>query len=623
MSTYNTSSLAKEPRQLLFPDLLPFFEADSMDLRKQEYCAISTAAHTGDLSSVTYPVIASPYIKNELKGFIQHLALDCHYTASTIHHYIYGCVRTIAGFFNSVHPDVRSVTDIPYETIYAEYLEYLSDNGMALTSPVYHIIESMDIKKYNGKSHFVSGFTKFYKYIYSVAFPDTMKEYDKDIWDIRKLGITYNASVVRPRFTVNYTAIHQDWLKCAIKEYNYYRLQTRTFAAVLDDMKAFKQFSSFIEKEYPGLTGLTHIDRAVIEDFFAYLSRQGLGVTSYNRRISCLKTFFTVGSILDIKGLPDKPILFNKDFRKKPALMPRYFTDRELSQMNAHISELPSQIARMFFVLENCGMRVSDICSSTILVNGAPCLRDSKNGGMIFTYYMPKAHRYNSIPVSDLVADVIKDAIRESRYNFGDTCVYIFAKSHDAPISTETFSIRMNRMSKLNNLVKDDGSPLRIRGHVFRGTLATNYANCGISMDVIRMMLGQQKLGVLNHYVKIHSDSMADYLKPITEENEDLIQSIGRSVSEMIDVIKEPSLIPLPNGRCAKAVSSGICTHANACYSCRMFRPDPQFLDIYQAHLREAHSNIEIAKMSGYERILEINTSLAENLENIIRRLEI
>lgn len=56
----------------------------------------------------------------------------------------------------------------------------------------------------------------------------------------------------------------------------------------------------------------------------------------------------------------------------------------------------------------------------------------------------------------------------------------------------------MNQMSAKNNLTKDDGSPLRIKGHTFRGTVATQYANLGISMDVIRMMLGQQKSECLN-----------------------------------------------------------------------------------------------------------------------------
>jgi hypothetical protein len=44
----------------------------------------------------------------------------------------------------------------------------------------------------------------------------------------------------------------------------------------------------------------------------------------------------------------------------------------------------------------------------------------------------------------------------------------------------------------------------------------TQYANCGIGLDVIRMMLGQEKVGVLKHYVKIHSETMINYLQPIT-----------------------------------------------------------------------------------------------------------
>ena len=132
---------------------------------------------------------------------------------------------------------------------------------------------------------------------------------------------------------------------------------------------------------------------------------------------------------------------------------------------------------------------------------------------------MPKVHRNNTIPISTLVAEVIQEAISYSQEHYGSKCKYIFAKSIDQPISVDTFSNQVNRMSLRNNIVRDDGTPLRITGHTFRGTVATQYANCGISMDVIRLMLGQKKLGVLSHYVAIHEDKMIEYLKPITDES--------------------------------------------------------------------------------------------------------
>lgn len=80
--------------------------------------------------------------------------------------------------------------------------------------------------------------------------------------------------------------------------------------------------------------------------------------------------------------------------------------------------------------------------------------------------------------------------------------------------------------------------------------------------------------------------------------------------------------IPLPNGRCGKPLSSGKCTHANACYSCAMFKPDPNNIDLFKYQLAEAKSNVEMAKINGFERVLQVNEDLVEALEKIIASIE-
>ena len=117
-------------------------------------------------------------------------------------------------------------------------------------------------------------------------------------------------------------------------------------------------------------------------------------------------------------------------------------------------------------------------------------------------------------------------------------------------------------------------------------------------------------------------DKMIEYLKPITDESNALIQNIGKSQNVITATCDEPALIPLSNGRCAKSVDSGICDHAYACYSCRMFRPTKECLPIYKMHYQEALSNIEIARLHGYDRILDINQNLKDVLEKIIKKVE-
>ena len=605
-------------------NLLPFFQAPVLDLINQTYFEYNANSHFSPRKAVKYPSFHNIYVENELKGYIQHLVIDQHLKASTISFQAGVAVPRIEFFFAQFYPNANSVVDVPYEELYPKYLEYLSDCGFALTYHTsYHPTADLGFRRYEVKADIVFAFARFYRFVYDTAYPDLRKEKEKDCWDIRRLGIPYSTAIARPRYCLNFSVIKQDWLRGVVKEYCFYRLQNRTMSAVIDDLKGLKNFSEFLSTKCPEIDSLLSVSRKDIEEYFSYLSAKGFVTTTYNRRISILRTFFTLGSMLDMEGFPLKPLVLLSDYRKAPSRMPRYYSPSEIERINAHLGELPIQIARMLFVLENCGLRLSDLCSATINIDKRPSLVKNNSNEFVFTYFMPKTHRYNTIPVSEVVGEVLAEAIAESRSKFGEECNYIFAMSKDHPISTEVFNENANRMAAKNHLVKDDGTPLRIRGHAFRSTLATEYANSGISLDIIRMMLGQRSMKVLDRYVQIHDVTMVEAMRPLTDENERLIKSIGRENSLLFDQINEPALIPLSNGRCSKAVDTGICKHAELCYSCNMFVPCAECIPVYRKQLSEAKANISIAEIHGFERIKELNEQLVRELTAILKRLGI
>lgn len=620
MNSAVSKSTITANKKYLF-QLDPIFISDKLDLVNQNYFPQSNNNYPDKrYDYAVYTPITNKYLENEIKGFIQHLAIDFQYSAATLKQYISQSLHMTTLFMNQYHPECNSITDIGFEALYAEYIEYLSDQNISIVSYSIHRVNAqMEQVDYPCKSHYVSGFVAFYKYIYSLVYPDTENEYVKDIWDVRNLGIKYDTAVSRKRYTVNFTCIKQPWLKIIVKEYVYYRLQCRTVASVLDDLKSLRIFSEFLDCSYSEIKSLSEINRNIIEDYFSFLNSKGFVTTTYNHRVSALRTFFNVGNMMDLDGVPSKPLIMYSDYRKTVHKFPKYFSYNELKQMNDHIGDLPIQIGRIFFVLENCGMRVSDICSSTIYIGKQYCLEKNSDNEYIFTYYMPKTRKYNTIPITEIVGNVIEEAIADSKRQYGPECKYIFAASKDTPIGVETFSLQMNNMSSKFNLKKDDGTPLRIKGHTFRGTLATQYANCGIGMDVIRMMLGQEKIGVLKHYVTIHSDTMISYMKPILDKCNNMIKNIGNETILEDESATEPSLIPLPNGRCSKDISTGICTHADTCYSCRMFHPSIEYIEIYKKQLQDAENNISIAELHGYDRIKEINMTTRDNILKILK----
>ena len=145
----------------------------------------------------------------------------------------------------------------------------------------------------------------------------------------------------------------------------------------------------------------------------------------------------------------------------------------------------------------------------------------------------------------------------------------------------------------------------------------------GIGIDLIRIMLGHATLKSLKHYVAIHDITMIDVMRNIVEEDNQrisLIQNPRKAVDDPASR-EDESLLPLPNGYCSKKISTGLCEHANACYTCRMFQPSKNHMYIYEAQLRQADANIAIAELHGLTRVKEINTDLKNQLLSIIERV--
>lgn len=607
-------------KEFLF-DLEPFFVSDILDYTDKRFFPKENNSEVIKKKPyANYHKFENPYMENEVKGFIRHMIVDNHYMPSYVNNFMLGFVQAWCKFVNSNHPELNSCVEIDYEELYKEYMTWLKDNGIQaiIVRRLPQVTKDMEWLYFPVKTNYVAGFNAYYKYIDSVVYPDTRNERDKDIWDVRKLGIPYSTLPSRPRYTINYEPVTQTWLRDVIKDYNFFRIQHREMATILDDMKAFRLFSAFLSDKHPKISSLKEITRAVVVDYIAYVRAQNYVASTFNRRLSAIRTFLRVGNMLDMADFPTKPLFSDSDYRKVNHKLPVPFSDNELRQMNAHIADLPLVYGRVFFVLQDCGMRMSDLCCTPIEVDGKSCLSEQNDGNYILTYAQPKVHRNNAIPISELAAEVIKSAINDSREAYGSDCKYIFAKSATEPIGEEDFVQSMNKLSKKYNMRTDLGKPLRIKGHTFRRTKATDYANKGINLDVIRIMLGQKKIGVLKHYITIHSSTMVDVMKNIIEEDEQLIRNIGNIQTTIIKENTAEVLLPLPNGYCGRSAAQEQCGSANACYFCRIFKPSKEFLPIYKKQLLETENNIHVAEANSYERILQINIDLRDKLKEII-----
>ena len=567
----------------------------------------------------------NPAIKNEIKWWLQNLREENCLAGSTLAGYCKTFVSKFSKMLIEKNPTMMSIIEVSYDVIYTEFKQYLIDNNykvMAKLGTKSYISANMEYKTYYCKSDSLYQLEKYYKFVDAYYNPYEVFEKDKDIWDIRKLGIKYNVLPSRPRYTINYNNVKQDWLKQAIKDYNYIRIPKQAISTVLDDMKAFNLFSGFLSQCTIKVSSIVEVDRNVAKAFIRYLRTKDFEPTTYNRRISAIKTFLEIGNIFELEGFSSRAIFSRNDFIKRVRKLPIPFSDNELRQINANMDKLPYPMDAILFVIERHGLRMSDMCSATIYVNGKYCLKKIDEDNILFTYYQMKTHKTNVISIDSGVAGVLESSIEKSKESFGDDATYIFSKEKKLPVGEESFIYHLNKLCMENNITGDNGELLRIKGHTFRRTLATDYANMGMDLNIIKSLLGQSKMDVLTHYIKIHGVEMNRYIQPITEENNELIASIGKEIDPISKEEYNGDFLSLSCGYCSKKVNTGICDHANACYGCKMFVPLKSKLPLYKKQLVSVEISILVCQSKGYERLLEKNLQLRTQLQTIVLELE-
>lgn len=600
------------------PLAFPWYADDEWDLRVHPRFDLSKEPSLAKKRSfvISFGAFGDTPIKSELKAYFIHLIDEKKLPFERILVY-HNMFKAFAEYLSSSNFLFSSILDRSIEEITLGYRTWRSEHGLCITAIQHHALsETLEPVIYEYDSTPIQQVKSFWTYTFEQR-QETVPEYEKDVWDVRNLPIKVEICEARPRYKIRFDGIHQEFFKEMCKQYIYHRLQTKAFETSYVQMFALRNLSDFLAIDHSDIQSFNELSRVDIEHFFDYMGTLGLPDERVKTRIGSIKQFFDESLLLGIPGSPTKSLITLADTHRKHKTLPKFFSDNELASLNAHISDLPLRIARMFFVLQSVGMRVSEAC---ILKDD--CLKKSPQGDFILSYYQIKTKKWNTIPINEIVASTIRAAMQTSKNDFGDDCVYVFAQDHDHPISPDMFSHHMNQMSYKFGLTDDVGKPLRIKSHTFRGTVATRYANLGIDMNVIKLMLGQKYVGVLKHYVTIHEATMIECLREITEEDNRYIENIGHIEDVRKDEEQNEAWTPLSVGFCSHPISAGRCPHSNSCYTCRMFRPSLAHMALYKRQLQEAERNMSIAKLNGYERIYEANSELFQSLTSIVQKIE-
>lgn len=174
-------------------------------------------------------------------------------------------------------------------------------------------------------------------------------EYDKDVWDIRNLGIASTPAKYDYKF--NFSTIMQPWLRSALKKFTKYRLAILAVGTCQKQLHSVKPFSNFLANYYPNLYP-SQINRSVIIEYLSYLAERGYTVDTRAQYISHLKVFLESCALNQWADLPQTTLIHKGDCPKIPEHQPRFMPIEVLEQLNQSLDSLPLPFTRMILVIQ-------------------------------------------------------------------------------------------------------------------------------------------------------------------------------------------------------------------------------------------------------------------------------
>lgn len=452
-------------------------------------------------------------------------------------------------------------------------------------------------------------------------FYDDRPEYEKDIWDLREMGVPLNAA--RSDYKLIFSDISQPWIFRAAKLYIKYNLSTHSSANVFDRLRAIRLFSQFLSMEFPGISE-SDVNRSVIVEYLSFISSQQWAPSTKAKRVSNLRDFFETNFRESwVPGL-EAQLIFSDDIPQQVYHKPRYIPEIVLEQLNAHLDLLPTHIMRMVLVIQECGMRISELCELPV-----DCLRQDADGDWFLKYYQGKTKKEHIIPIGQEIANVLleqQDAVKKTRGNNGQ---YLFPGKKGAPMKWRVVCEHLNKLAVRVGIRDENREIFRFQSHQFRHTVGTRMVNLGVPHHVIQHYLGQSSPYMVGRYAYIHDQTLKkavmEFRGRTVDINGMLVEDDAHVSANSIDskLLKNSIMFQaLPNGNCSLPVAAGPCSHANSCLTCTHFRTSHAHLDHHRRQLEHTHQLIEKARKNQWIRQLEMNEQVAASLERIIGALE-
>lgn len=452
---------------------------------------------------------------------------------------------------------------------------------------------------------------------------DTRSEWELDVWDLRRIGVT--GSLSRSDFRLSFKSVHPDWLRNAAKQYMRMIVTRLSASSCSTLLNSIRKFGYFLTDRHPDLRP-EQIDRPLALEYSAYLLEIGTSSSMRRDLLLDLRTFLERAAREEWIPVPQHYLIYREDLPPLPRRQPRYIPEHVMNQVEEHLPKLDLFWRQMFIILRECGMRIGELCELKL-----DCLSMDADGGFFLTYYQTKLKKDHTIPISPEIAEVIIER-RETVKANGREKEFLFSFIAGSPVKQDSFSKKINEFFFEHDIRDEAGNLWRFQPHQLRHTVGTRMINNKVPQIMVQKFLGHETPVMTSVYAHIHDQTLKEQFEAYIERRGKTINAYGDllpggedSSANSVDLqwFKRNILAQaLPNGYCGLPLPQGACPHANACLTCANFQTDKTFLPQHHAQLQETKQLIQIAREHNWERQVEMNERVEKNLVKIISTLE-
>lgn len=220
-----------------------------------------------------------------------------------------------------------------------------------------------------------------------------------------------------------------------------------------------------------------------LDTFIAAARAAGLAPSTINNKLSLLREFFSF--LIEEGAMARQPVLRRRHHVAAPTTLPKPMPEADLVRFFKVVDSIRDRL--LFLLMLRCGLRVSEACALAWVDVDLPALTLRVNGGK------------GDVDRMAYLAPDVERALRlwQARRSASP---YLFP-SRKAP---GAHLGRRNAFMMMKKYLREAGVTGRYSPHCLRHTFATQLLNAGVSLEVLKELMGHRSVQMTLRYTELY-----------------------------------------------------------------------------------------------------------------------